>query len=282
MDWAGNSVSAAGDVNNDGFDDLIIGAPGVDRQGAAYVLFGRAQFDLGGRYFGLGTWDNVEGTARDDLIQGRGGNDTLTGGSAGADTLDGGLGIDTADYTAANAVSVNLATGVMRLDAAGDVLILVERLVGSAAGNDVLVGRQGKQTLEGLGGNDRLDGGQGADVLIGGGGSDRLIGRAGADMMNGASGNDRLEGFSGNDRMTGGAGADNFLFSHAVFGQDTVNDFEDGLDRLWFSRTLADFALAGNGTTDVTVSVIGNPGQSIALHGATPITLTAADFVFFG
>jgi hypothetical protein len=45
-DWAGRSVSAAGDVNGDGIDDLIVGAPhssigGADA-GDAYVLYGRA------------------------------------------------------------------------------------------------------------------------------------------------------------------------------------------------------------------------------------------------
>ena len=45
-DEAGLSVSAAGDVNGDGVGDLIIGAPGVERDGAApgdsYVVFGRS------------------------------------------------------------------------------------------------------------------------------------------------------------------------------------------------------------------------------------------------
>ncbi len=48
-DSSGNSVSTAGDVNDDGFDDLIIGAPGanytnLDGQnafGQSYVIFGR-------------------------------------------------------------------------------------------------------------------------------------------------------------------------------------------------------------------------------------------------
>ena len=45
-DQAGFSVSSAGDVNGDGFDDLIVGAPAGDdggtNAGEAYVIFGKA------------------------------------------------------------------------------------------------------------------------------------------------------------------------------------------------------------------------------------------------
>ena len=47
-DLAGFSVSGAGDIDGDGFDDLIIGAPqngqGGENAGAAYVISGRLQF----------------------------------------------------------------------------------------------------------------------------------------------------------------------------------------------------------------------------------------------
>ena len=55
-DYAGVSVSSAGDVNGDGFDDLIVGAwlgdDGGNYAGEAYVVFGSASgfgVDVSGR-----------------------------------------------------------------------------------------------------------------------------------------------------------------------------------------------------------------------------------------
>lgn len=45
-DRVGYSVSGVGDINGDGFDDFIIGAPGVDsRAGNGYVIYGRDKSD---------------------------------------------------------------------------------------------------------------------------------------------------------------------------------------------------------------------------------------------
>src|SRR5262249_26847477 len=47
VDYTGATVASAGDVNGDGFADLVIGAPGHSangryQAGAAYVVFGKA------------------------------------------------------------------------------------------------------------------------------------------------------------------------------------------------------------------------------------------------
>ncbi len=45
-DFLGNSVSNAGDINNDGFEDIIIGAVGNNNNaGASYVIFGGENFN---------------------------------------------------------------------------------------------------------------------------------------------------------------------------------------------------------------------------------------------
>ena len=52
-DYAGRSVSAGGDLNGDGIDDVIIGAVGanpngLDNAGRSYVIFGRDVIFLNG------------------------------------------------------------------------------------------------------------------------------------------------------------------------------------------------------------------------------------------
>ncbi|OBY25204.1 hypothetical protein [Leisingera sp. JC1] len=182
------------------------------------------------------------GDLRDDLF-GRGGNDTLWGaegddrliGGAGADVLDGGSGTDEAAYwDAAAGVTANLLDASNNTgDAAGDTYISIENLAGSTHG-DLLVGNNGDNRMWGIKGNDSMHGEAGNDTLFGGDGDDRLNGNWGNDSLNGGEGQDTLSGGRNDDVLTGGYGADTFVFMRE-FHQDTVQDFETGLDTLQLS-----------------------------------------------
>ena len=210
-DRAGSSVSGAGDVNGDGYDDLIIGARGADAGGVAdagisYVVFG---FDTS-TVLGTAGADILTGGVGTQTIDGLAGNDRLEGGG-GADILDGGLGFDTAIYGNATAgVGVNLGSGRGFLgEADGDTLTGIERVVGSAF-------------------SDALIGDAGGNVLVGGGGNDFMIGGAGNDVLDGGGNGDRLEGGLGADDLIGGAGFDTAFYRNATTGGVTV-DLSTGL-----------------------------------------------------
>ena len=96
-EFFGYSVGAAGDVDGDGFDDVIVGAPKGDPSagadaGRSFVIFGG---EFGGTVTDLGTTgtDSFTGTSAADVMIGGQGDDTLIG-NGGVDSLRGGLGND--------------------------------------------------------------------------------------------------------------------------------------------------------------------------------------------
>lgn len=95
---------------------------------------------------------------------GGGGNDTIIANQV-ANVIDGGAGHDIVSYeTATEAVTVRLG-GKVSGGAAGDTLISIEGVKGSAF-DDKLFGDAGANTLEGGAGNDRLTGNAGRDLFV--------------------------------------------------------------------------------------------------------------------
>jgi Ca2+-binding RTX toxin-like protein len=277
---SGNSVASAGDINGDGYDDLIIGAFGANPHGetsgsgASYVVFGRAGGFAGGGEFrlpgvnghngfkisGVARGDNsgwsvasagdVNGDGFDDVIVGspgarQPGVGFSTGGAAyvvfgHAGGFDANIDLSSLDGTngftlrgPANGPSEQLggsvaSAGDLNDDGFADLFVGAEHF-GSVGTSYVVYGRapdtavdltgtKASQTLAGGSFDDVLHGQAGDDLLYGNGGNDLLVGGVGNDVMKGGDGNDRLWGFAGNDVLNGGTGDDEM---HGGLGDDT-------------------------------------------------------------
>jgi hypothetical protein len=75
-------------------------------------------------------------------------------------------------------------------------------------GDDVIVGRAGRDRLDGRGGDDIICGGADHDRIDGGGGRDWISGGDGKDYLLGGKKRDELRGGSGRDALAGGGAAD--------------------------------------------------------------------------
>jgi serralysin len=240
-----------------GGDDTIEGRDGADTiQGDAtfsFIVYGDDEgddhLDGGGGndvIFGNKGNDTLLGGADDDQLFGQDGNDTLTGGldddelSGGAsndtlfgdqgfDHLDGGAGTDTATYANSGAAVTVVLTpagdGIGLFgDAAGDMLVSIENVTGSAFA-------------------DSLFGSVGANTLSGGAGNDVLAGRAGADTLRGDS------GFDTASYAASGSAVVVDLAAGIAAGGDAAGDTLISIENLTGSA-FADF-LFGNGFTNV-------------------------------
>lgn len=86
------------------------------------------------------------------------------------------------------------------------------------AGNQIVLGTDGNDSLSGGSGNDVLCGFAGVDVLEGGSGNDALVGGEGADQLYGGSGNDTLYADGDDTVVDEGSGHDAIPTFNAVFG----------------------------------------------------------------
>ncbi len=169
---AGESVSGAGDVNGDGFDDLLLGAPWADPNGsysgAGYVLFGGASVGGGGPLL-LAMLDSSSGFV-----------------------LNGTEAFAYAGYSASGAGDVNgdgfadLLIGAYGDDPNGSRSGAAYLVFGARLNHPILPGTGGDDTLRSTSASQQLLGALGADTLLGGFGDDLLDGGAGDDLLTAA------------------------------------------------------------------------------------------------
>lgn len=245
---------------------------------------------------GRGDNDTLSGLAGDDTLLGGDGNDTLIGGS-GADVLSGGNGQDMADYSASNAITVNLTTNSVSDGLGGtDTLSSIEIIKGSLF-QDVMTGSNASDTFIGMDGNDTFYATGGNDIYYGADSGvvsdsykDRVdystlasINNIVADLStnnvylrdasNATLSTDTLYsieevyGTMGDDTLKGGTGSSNTLYGND--GNDTLTgnldgDYLDGANGV----NLADYsARTQNLTVDLSLS-----SKNIYLSGTTPST----------
>jgi cadherin-like protein/surface protein with Ig-like domain/K319-like protein/FG-GAP repeat protein/PKD domain-containing protein/VCBS repeat protein len=115
-DYSGYSVSSAGDVNGDGIDDVIIGAPiadphGISYAGAGYVVFGRSAWDFTDSPIELSDLDGTDGFVINGAVE--------------------------YDYTGESVSSAGDVNG----DGYGDIIIGVRLADGAAGASYVVYGR---------------------------------------------------------------------------------------------------------------------------------------------
>ena len=353
---SGDAVFSAGDINGDGFDDVIIGAnrafrSGIFELGESYIIFGDAAIGNSGP-INAGALDgnngfvftisspsddarigqsvsaagDINGDGIDDLIIGAGEGDSVSGDETGLAYIlygDSGLRGGSATFDAASLDGTNgfVIEGVDIFDAigssvssAGDVNgdgfddILIADTSGSSAGESYVVfGGPGFNSGTVLLGDQT--GTSGAEQIIGGSGDNTITGGGGADVLRGGAGDDVIGiGDTAFARLDGGNGFDTLRFDDAAgsaidftdvqnYGQAVISDFEN-LDMTTGANTVtldasAVYNLTGNAQEsggsylsntltidndgDDTINLQDRSGQNWGLNGTEVVNGTTYD-----
>ncbi|WP_297325780.1 hypothetical protein [Nitrosomonas sp.] len=248
FDNFGRSVSTAGDINGDGFDDLIVSASGADpngdTSGSSYVVFGKnSGFSA---TLNPADLDGSNGFRLDGTIHGSG-NSVSDAGDVNGDGFDD-L-IIGADGGAQNGISSGSSYVVF-------------------GGNDF----DNVEVITGTPGNDKLVGKSAAEIFQAGAGNDNMLGRGGADQFFGDAGNDYIrvsdldfkfvDGGIGKDTLALGGSGWNFNLANLTSKIDsieTISLFGTGDNTL--TLTAGDVINISDGGN--TLKVNGNAGDRI-------------------
>ncbi|MEH1837381.1 MAG: hypothetical protein V7L20_01110 [Nostoc sp.] len=252
-DFSGNLVSNGGDINNDGIDDLIIGAyradpNGISRVAQSYVVFGGRNLgssgslnlsDLNGTngfiINGIDRGDNLSRSVSnagdinndgiDDLIIGA--QSAAPNGIFGAGqsyVVFGGrnLGSDgTLNLSDLNGTNGFIINGIAKYDSSGS-SVSNGGDINNDGIDDLIIGARYASP------NGNFDAGQsyvvfGGTNLGSGGTSGNLTGTPGADTFFGTPSNN-IDRLTANDTLTGNGGQDKFVFRPGD-GNDIISDF---------------------------------------------------------
>ena len=283
-DRSGISVSNAGDVNNDGADDLIIGADradpnGNDEAGESYVIFGIANTAPDAMDDSFTTSEDISLTiTAEDLLSNDSDpdeGDTLTISSIDTDGTTGTV-TDNGDGTFTynpNGQFDSLNTGESAIDSFSYTIDDGNGGTDTATVTITIDGVDEPVNLNGGNGKDTLNGTGGSDTLSGGNGKDELFGNGRNDLLDGGNGKDTLNGGQGDDTLIGGRGSDIFVLAPSE-GTDRIEDFSNQ-DLIGLSGGISfnDLSFAGN---DI---ILSSTQEVLAtLTGVQTSELTSRDF----